>query len=30
MNELLKSERPDVDKKRADMLKLQGEYKVHS
>lgn len=28
MNALLKSERPDVDKKRADMLKLQGECKV--
>ncbi|CAK0878751.1 unnamed protein product [Prorocentrum cordatum] len=28
MNALLKSERPDVDKKRADMLKLQGEFKV--
>eukprot|EP00919_Chromeraceae_sp_WS-2016_P001806 GHVR01004377.1.p1 GENE.GHVR01004377.1~~GHVR01004377.1.p1 ORF type:complete len:4168 (-),score=965.61 GHVR01004377.1:131-12634(-) len=24
----LKSERPDVDKKRADMLKLQGEFRV--
>jgi len=28
MNALLKSERPDIDKKRADMLKLQGEFKV--
>eukprot|EP00931_Biecheleriopsis_adriatica_P034702 TRINITY_DN20021_c0_g5_i1.p1 TRINITY_DN20021_c0_g5~~TRINITY_DN20021_c0_g5_i1.p1 ORF type:complete len:4603 (-),score=1119.02 TRINITY_DN20021_c0_g5_i1:34-13842(-) len=28
MNSLLKSERPDVDKKREDMLKLQGEIKV--
>merc|ERR1719193_1263152 len=28
MNALLKSERPDVDKKRADLLKLQGEFKV--
>lgn len=28
MNALLKSERPDVDKKRSDLLKLQGDYKV--
>jgi len=28
MNQLLKSERPDIDQKRADMLKLQGEFKV--
>ena len=28
MNALLKSERPDVDKKRADLVKLQGEFKV--
>eukprot|EP00927_Polykrikos_kofoidii_P026243 TRINITY_DN23401_c0_g4_i1.p1 TRINITY_DN23401_c0_g4~~TRINITY_DN23401_c0_g4_i1.p1 ORF type:complete len:2209 (-),score=513.79 TRINITY_DN23401_c0_g4_i1:103-6207(-) len=28
MNALLKSERPDVDQKRADLLKLQGEFKV--
>ena len=25
---ILKSERPDVDKRRSDMLKLQGEYRV--
>jgi len=28
MNSLLKSERPDIDQKRADLLKLQGEFKV--
>uniref|UniRef100_A0A0G4FLJ2 Dynein heavy chain, cytoplasmic n=1 Tax=Chromera velia CCMP2878 TaxID=1169474 RepID=A0A0G4FLJ2_9ALVE len=28
MNLVLKSERPDVDKKRSDMLKLQGEFRV--
>jgi len=28
MNALLKSERPDVDHKRSDLLKIQGEFKV--
>ncbi|KAL8271990.1 hypothetical protein Esti_004114 [Eimeria stiedai] len=28
LNLVLKSERPDIDKKRSDMLKLQGEFKV--
>ena len=28
LNMVLKSERPDIDKKRSDMLKLQGEFKV--
>lgn len=28
MNALLKSERPDVDQKRSDLMKLQGEFKV--
>jgi dynein heavy chain 1 len=28
LHEVLKSERPDVHKKRTDMLKLQGEFKV--
>ncbi|PFH31617.1 dynein heavy chain [Besnoitia besnoiti] len=28
LNLILKSERPDVDKRRTDMLKLQGEFKV--
>ncbi|OEH78569.1 dynein heavy chain related [Cyclospora cayetanensis] len=28
LNMILKSERPDIDKKRSDMLKLQGEFKV--
>jgi len=28
MNALLKSERADIDKKRSDMLKLQGEFRV--
>ena len=26
LNQVLKSERPDVDKKRSDLLKLQGEF----
>ncbi|ETB60571.1 dynein heavy chain-like protein [Plasmodium yoelii 17X] len=28
LNMILKNERPDIDKKRRDILKLQGEYKV--
>eukprot|EP00928_Gymnodinium_smaydae_P025254 TRINITY_DN20180_c0_g1_i4.p1 TRINITY_DN20180_c0_g1~~TRINITY_DN20180_c0_g1_i4.p1 ORF type:complete len:4280 (-),score=1133.62 TRINITY_DN20180_c0_g1_i4:296-13135(-) len=28
MNTLLKSERPDIDQKRAELIKLQGEFKV--
>eukprot|EP00466_Bigelowiella_natans_P012270 jgi/Bigna1/52380/estExt_Genewise1Plus.C_70193 len=28
LNKVLKSERPDIDKKRSDLLKLQGEFKV--
>ncbi|GAW79183.1 hypothetical protein PGO_021530 [Plasmodium gonderi] len=28
LNMILKNERPDIDKKRCDLLKLQGEYKV--
>jgi len=28
LNEALKAERPDVDKKRSDLLKLQGEYQL--
>eukprot|EP00923_Selenidium_pygospionis_P010873 GHVN01019032.1.p1 GENE.GHVN01019032.1~~GHVN01019032.1.p1 ORF type:complete len:2863 (-),score=448.94 GHVN01019032.1:301-8082(-) len=28
LSSVLKSERPDVDKKRSDMLKLQGEFRV--
>mmetsp|Transcript_7815 Transcript_7815/g.12148 ORF Transcript_7815/g.12148 Transcript_7815/m.12148 type:complete len:1370 (-) Transcript_7815:134-4243(-) len=28
MNKILKSERPDIDRKRSDLLKLQGEFKV--
>lgn len=28
LNMILKSERPDIDKKRRDLMKLQGEYKV--
>lgn len=28
LNLILKSERPDVDKRRSDMLRLQGEFKV--
>ncbi len=26
LNQVLKAERPDVDKKRSDLLKLQGEF----
>jgi dynein heavy chain 1 len=26
LNQVLKSERPDVDRKRSDLLKLQGEF----
>lgn len=29
LNEVLKSERPDVDEKRTNLIKLQGEFKVH-
>lgn len=28
LNLVLKSERPDVDKKRSDVLKLQGEFRI--
>ena len=28
LNKVLKSERPDIDEKRTDLLKLQGEFKV--
>lgn len=28
LNEVLKAERPDVDEKRSDLLKLQGEMKM--
>ena len=28
LNQVLKAERPDVDKKRSDLLKLQGEYRI--
>ena len=29
LNEVLKSERPDVDRRRSNLIKLQGEFKVH-
>ncbi|KAG9253399.1 dynein heavy chain, N-terminal region 1-domain-containing protein [Emericellopsis atlantica] len=29
LNDVLKSERPDVDKRRSDLIKVQGEFKVH-
>lgn len=29
LNDVLKSERPDVDERRANLIKLQGEFKVH-
>ncbi|TQS39101.1 hypothetical protein Golomagni_00379 [Golovinomyces magnicellulatus] len=29
LNEVLKSERPDVDERRSNLTKLQGEFKVH-
>ncbi|KAI9809961.1 MAG: hypothetical protein M1825_000394 [Sarcosagium campestre] len=29
LNEVLKSERPDVDARRTSLLKLQGEFKIH-
>ncbi|KAI9851336.1 MAG: hypothetical protein M1838_003977 [Thelocarpon superellum] len=29
LNEVLKAERPDVDRRRSTLLKLQGEFKVH-
>ncbi|KAK7927737.1 dynein heavy chain [Apiospora marii] len=29
LNEVLKSERPDVDERRSNLIKLQGEFKVH-
>ena len=28
LNQVLKAERPDVDQKRSDLLKLQGEYRI--
>lgn len=28
LNQVLKSERPDIDEKRSDLLKLQGEFAV--
>ncbi|PLN79159.1 dynein heavy chain [Aspergillus taichungensis] len=29
LNEVLKFERPDVDRRRTDLVKIQGEFKVH-
>ncbi|KAF2709100.1 hypothetical protein K504DRAFT_456000 [Pleomassaria siparia CBS 279.74] len=29
LNEVLKSERPDVDKRRSNLIKMQGEFSVH-
>ncbi|KAI9761019.1 MAG: hypothetical protein M4579_001282 [Chaenotheca gracillima] len=29
LNETLKSERPDVDERRSNLIKMQGEFKVH-
>jgi dynein heavy chain 1 len=29
LNEVLKSERPDVEERRSNLIKLQGEFKVH-
>ncbi|OTB20055.1 hypothetical protein K445DRAFT_313860 [Daldinia sp. EC12] len=29
LNDVLKSERPDVDERRSNLIKLQGEFKVH-
>jgi dynein heavy chain 1 len=29
LNEVLKSERPDVDERRSNLIKLQGEFKIH-
>ncbi|EAW13048.1 dynein heavy chain [Aspergillus clavatus NRRL 1] len=29
LNEVLKFERPDVDERRTDLVKLQGEFKIH-
>ncbi|CAJ2513502.1 Uu.00g016210.m01.CDS01 [Anthostomella pinea] len=29
LNEVLKSERPDVDERRSNLIKIQGEFKVH-
>lgn len=29
LNDVLKSERPDVDERRSNLVKLQGEFKVH-
>ncbi|SPN99639.1 probable dynein heavy chain, cytosolic [Cephalotrichum gorgonifer] len=29
LNEVLKSERPDVDDRRSNLIKLQGEFKIH-
>ncbi|RDA90155.1 hypothetical protein CP533_2196 [Ophiocordyceps camponoti-saundersi (nom. inval.)] len=29
LNDVLKSERPDVDERRTNLIKLQGEFKVH-
>ena len=30
LNQVLKSERPDIDRKRSDLLKLQGEFQVNN
>ncbi|KAJ4149826.1 dynein heavy chain [Fusarium falciforme] len=29
LNDVLKSERPDVDERRSNLIKLQGEFKIH-
>lgn len=29
LNQVLKSERPDVDERRSNLIKLQGEFKIH-
>ena len=29
LNEVLKSERPDVDERRSNLIKMQGEFKIH-
>jgi dynein heavy chain 1 len=29
LNEVLKSERPDIDERRSNLIKLQGEFKIH-
>ena len=29
LNQVLKAERPDIDQKRSDLLKLQGEFSKH-